>query len=662
MPIKNLFRLKKKQAGSPDSPGSINGHGNGNGNGNSNGFLGSALGNGSSSFSSYTTVNGSNAAIPSSTTESTTEVSPPQSNGPSAMSSSSSLYTTPATFVSTVSASGSNPVYEQYMQLSKKPDFPQELTPIVTLLNCHAARIYAEGEILLNTEHNGTEENEDDLFFDPAEATLRGTTLYLSSSTTHKPVTLDLLEATIHIQEQHMSLVLSTTHRAAHHLKFHNLKELQGWVSTIMLSVYEYTRLSLCYTASLLSSKATHLSDLHVVMSELKFTKEEWVDIKFSKDAQWLRCYMTISPGNNKHSGNVSFYSSNKTTKRNLICSVSTINNCHAVYPSVVELIDNSSLIRLQGDITLYGLGGSSHSSSNSAISSPIASPNLNNASSPRFSQQPQQQHQKHSRHTSINSISSAMSSSSTKSNKGYPVHNTSLYILPQSHGGVAGYETMIRLLIPLYDAFKLYGRPKKLVADKRSSSSLLFGLPSLPRVKILTTSMARSLIEDNWSLVVSDPLIYFPLFDTQLSALFADDATYSGFGDLRDSIQKANIEHPYTRRMSLVSQSDTPRYVLSLNDLPAGLSTEALNGLQTDEDVDAVAMRLRATSIGSGSNSMAPPSRLRSPSIGSNGRNVSGGGGNGNGTGHKRTTSRASQLREESYTNLNHLMSNAVA
>src|SRR4029453_5857926 len=40
------------------------------------------------------------------------------------------------------------------------------------------------------------------------------------------------------------------------------------------------------------------------------------------------------------------------------------------------------------------------------------------------------------------------------------------LFVMPEVHPGVSGFEMMLRFLFPTWDAFALYGRPGRLVAS----------------------------------------------------------------------------------------------------------------------------------------------------------------------------------------------------
>ena len=40
------------------------------------------------------------------------------------------------------------------------------------------------------------------------------------------------------------------------------------------------------------------------------------------------------------------------------------------------------------------------------------------------------------------------------------------VFVMPESHPAVSGFEMMLRFLFPVWDTFNLYGRPNRLIAD----------------------------------------------------------------------------------------------------------------------------------------------------------------------------------------------------
>ena len=72
---------------------------------------------------------------------------------------------------------------------------------------------------------------------------------------------------------------------------------------------------------------------------------------------------------------------------------------------------------------------------------------------------------------------------------------------MPSLHPGVTAVETMIRNFIPIVDAFKLYGRPKRLISDKSDTASMLFGLPSLPHYQYLSNKDSERAFAQNFKI-----------------------------------------------------------------------------------------------------------------------------------------------------------------
>lgn len=546
-----------------------------------------------------------------------------------------------------VTGSNSN-IYAQYNSLNNNDSVPKELIPIVTLINCQNARVYHKGQVYMNIERNeGSAAELQDLSYSLVDGIIKGNQLILYKegleASSFKPISVNLLEASVVIDDSSISLIISSSNKLAYHLKFPELRFLQQWLSAIKLSNYEFTKLNESYTASLLSSKATLLSDLHVLMSETRFQNEEWVNIKFSKNSNWIKCFCVITPcdhnkiskktSNKIKNGAINFYTSSRTTKKNLICSINAIDSCFAVYPNHVDLIDDSTLLKLNGDLTVYNLG--MKLDEDSAPSSPISRSNSmmslsQAASNSTPGNRSRSNSNRHLRSTSISSITSS------KSMKGWNINNTSLYILPRPHNAVKNFETLIRFLIPLYDSFQLYGRPKRLIAEKFESQSLLFGLPSLPHTEYLTSELAFNSVSLDWSNIskLNEDYDFISLFSNKLKQLYSNDpSNFKGFGNLKNSLyNEVNFEDPLIKfnnysipdfDSTSADDPSTPKYAFSISDLPANAqaneharipSASNLNMLST-----STSPRLRSSSnqfgspiTGPGSytnlNSLVPP------------------------------------------------------
>ncbi len=49
------------------------------------------------------------------------------------------------------------------------------------------------------------------------------------------------------------------------------------------------------------------------------------------------------------------------------------------------------------------------------------------------------------------------------------------VFVMPETHPAVPGFEMLMRFLFPVWDTFALYGRPNRLVADARDTRGLMF-------------------------------------------------------------------------------------------------------------------------------------------------------------------------------------------
>ncbi|OUT23100.1 hypothetical protein CAS74_001408 [Pichia kudriavzevii] len=331
-----------------------------------------------------------------------------------------------------------------------------ELTPIVSLLSAQSHRKYIEGVFMLlkdlDSDGNPAERkwlevygimigNElaywDSQQLDSKDSNAMGDSkpsyLNFSDGTLKPCLTLPSSNNTIE-----NVIVLSTTLKNRFLLQFSSRDKFLNWCTAFRLSSFEYTSLQEAYTASLLSARGSLLSDIRVILSETKFNHEDWTSVRFGSGMPWKRYFAVIEPGKftrkGPKNGAIYFYDNEKKSKKSLMAKITNITSVYALYPRNYTVIDHSTLIKLDGSI--------------------------------QFDQK-----------------------DSSKS--------CSIFLMPEQHTSVPGYDTLIRFIIPLMDSFHLYGRPKKLNADKRDTSSLLFGLPVLPNVHYLELEDLDPIIKD---------------------------------------------------------------------------------------------------------------------------------------------------------------------
>jgi len=343
-----------------------------------------------------------------------------------------------------------------------------ELVPIVTLISAHTHRRYHRGTMLVlkDLKSDGTPTGNS---WEEVYAVLVGTQLALWDAheladckddareinnrlkkLASKPAYLNLTDASIRAigpndnfttdggQPFENALVISTTLKNRYFLKFNNLDSYNAWYAAIRLSQYESVTLQLAYTGAFLSSRGRKLGDIQVILADNKFNHSEWVSVRFGTGMPWKRCYAVISQAGDKKKknniGTITFYENEKKVKKTgIMATVNDASEIYAVYPSSPKLIDTSTIIKLRGTITLSGEDGE---------------------------------------------------------------EQTNIFIMPEKHQGVPGYDTIIRFLVPTMNAFRLYGRPKRLLARRDDTESLVFALPTLPNVYYLNCNDVISIID----------------------------------------------------------------------------------------------------------------------------------------------------------------------
>lgn len=329
-----------------------------------------------------------------------------------------------------------------------------ELVPLVTLLSAQNHRRYMENNFMLLHDLNN-EGAPGERKWTEVYGVLSGTQLAIwnaeqllasrhnkdkFSKSTSKPEYLNLADSNYKASLTLPSLgkalsnviLLLTTLKNRYILQFSSKELLLKWHAAFRLLTFEYSLLQEAYTGALLSARGAKLSDIKVILSESKYNHEHWVSVRFGAGRPWKRVFAVVDPnpkGGKKHPerlGKVMLYAHDKIKKAPLIATIVSASSIYAVYPSNPAVIDASTMIKMDGAKVAFN-------------------DKLQNSEG-----------------------------------------ESAVFIMPEAHMSVPGYDTLIRFLIPTLDAFKLYGRPKKLNADKKDPASLLFGLPVLPHVHYL--------------------------------------------------------------------------------------------------------------------------------------------------------------------------------
>ncbi|KAF6011142.1 hypothetical protein HII12_002736 [Brettanomyces bruxellensis] len=348
-----------------------------------------------------------------------------------------------------------------------------ELAPIVTLLSAQMNRKYFEGFFMLlrdlTAEGKPAERRWQEVY-----GILIGNELsYWSADelksgdvdAENKPSYINFTDATLKAEatlpsgqgELNNVIIASTTLKNRYLLQYSSSEQFYRWRSAFRLAEFEYRALQEAYTAALLSARGSLLSDIRVILAETKFDREDWVSVRFGAGMPWKRCFCVIKQSKKKKHkkknsgmfgdgslGEVMFFETEKRSKKALpIATIKEADSIYAVYPRNYMVIDHSTMVKLDGQIVFDEKEG------------------------PR---------------------------------------QCSIFMMPEQHSAVPGYDTMIRFMIPLLDAFRLYGRPKRLNADKTDPDSLLFALPVLPNVHYLEVQDLMQLCSSSTSLSWTPP------------------------------------------------------------------------------------------------------------------------------------------------------------
>ncbi len=217
--------------------------------------------------------------------------------------------------------------------------------------------------------------------------------------------------------------------------------------------MFENTSLQELYTGSLVAGKGKSLNNIRVIMERSKLRTEDWARVRFGAGTPWRRCWCVIDPPNEKDfqkeqkslkkrsaydrptvlKGDIKFYDTKKTKKTTPIATITDAYSAYAIYPQSKPLIDQSTLVKVEGQITIH--------------------------------------------------------SKPESKTEGF------VFVMPEVHPAVSGFEMMLRWLFPVYDTFGLYGRPTRLIADTLDSRGLMFAMPKERRYGYLDIQDVAALV-----------------------------------------------------------------------------------------------------------------------------------------------------------------------
>lgn len=225
--------------------------------------------------------------------------------------------------------------------------------------------------------------------------------------------------------------------------------------------MFEHATLQEAYTGALIAGKGKALNNINLIMDRTRLKTEDWARVRFGAGTPWRRCWCVITPPDEKEvqklqrqlnkkksaydrsrppvlKGNIKFYDTKKTKKVNPIATITDAYSAFAIYPQAKPLIDASTLVKVEGSITI---------------------------------------------HSDLPSKSEGF-----------------VFVMPEVHPAVSGFEIMLRWLFPVFDTFGLYGRPGRLIADTTDVQSLMFAMPKRRRYGYLETLDVAGLILEQGS------------------------------------------------------------------------------------------------------------------------------------------------------------------
>ncbi len=172
--------------------------------------------------------------------------------------------------------------------------------------------------------------------------------------------------------------ILSVSTAASNKYLFHfdSYHALTQWSAGIRLAMYEHATLQEAYTGALIAGKGKTLNNIRIILDRQLPVYDDWVRVRFGAGTPWRRCWCVVSPPDEKEyaklqkaqkktniynrqpvqlKGDIKFYDKKKVTKKTKpIATVKEAYACYAIYPQSKPLIDQSTLVKIEGRITVH--------------------------------------------------------------------------------------------------------------------------------------------------------------------------------------------------------------------------------------------------------------------------------------------------------------------
>ncbi|KAF2869458.1 hypothetical protein BDV95DRAFT_609003 [Massariosphaeria phaeospora] len=353
-----------------------------------------------------------------------------------------------------------------------------ELQRIFTFLNSHSNKLYQEGYFLKFHDTDTRGRPAPDRVWQECFAQLVGTILSLWDASELDqaggdadvlPTFINLTDAALHMMPsmvlsdgKQLDNILSISTAASNKYLFHfnSFNSLTQWTAGIRLAMYEHTTLQEAYTGALIAGKGKTLNNIRTLLDRQRTKYEDWARVRFGAGTPWRRCWCVVTPPDEKEyvklqktqkkdniynrtppvlKGDIKFYDTRKITKKTSpIATVKDAYSCYAIYPQSKPLIDQSTLVKIEGKIII---------------------------------------------HSNPESVTEGF-----------------VFVMPETRPAVSGFEIMLQYLFPVFDTFALYGRPNKLVSDVLDTRGLMFAMPSDRRYGYLEMWDVVSLIHSEGS------------------------------------------------------------------------------------------------------------------------------------------------------------------
>ncbi|CCD23945.1 Tph3p NDAI_0C02850 [Naumovozyma dairenensis CBS 421] len=421
-----------------------------------------------------------------------------------------------------------------------QPTLLKSVLPILVLLNAQSSKKYFEwnntSDTKINSKWNLVTSGNTSETLPLVTIILTGTKLRIITSSRKRELTIDLLKQNIELfptllefKNNDFSLSCSSPDALLTLYRF------------CLLSIFEHFSIFKSLTGTLTSVLGLRMFDMHIILNT-QFNFKDWCEIYIEGEG-WVKAWCVVKKKKNGNS-EIRFYKNNNSlATKNLICFISpekasiqdimfyNDKNTEIIgdddddvcvgntskFQDIHSFLNQLRTIKVIGNICFLNNDGgtSSKNSSRSSSISNMSQIDGTNVSSPPKRKMFSPSNKGHARSSSHVSSMTMRSSKSIKDTD-YTINSSGLLIRPTPHNGVFHLEALIRVIIPMMDVMKLYGRPMRFKNARNDPDSLMFGLPRLPNIDYLAKEEIDSFLSEKNPEIDADEAIE----DTKTSAL----------------------------------------------------------------------------------------------------------------------------------------------